>query len=286
MIASVGESLIDRVGGRETVEGRAFNTALAASRLGAAVTYYGKVSSDPYGRLILERMIDNGVLFDPMLCNAAEPTLCISDGKVLDYRNTTACTITEAELSESFAVNGDIDIVFFGAMSLLMEPGCKALMPAIDGIKTRPRYFFDIDVGSFLDPDPETYRNLVLSLAGGCDIVRANDKSVALLFPGLPLEEAERRLAGLCEWNLVVNRGNGDSTWFTKFFRVDRPAVKLDCDETFNGAVLEYLQRKGLIERLSDLDRESVEGILDHASRAGALNLTIEGCDPPCEDRL
>ena len=65
MVACVGESLIDIVNNKEFVGGCPFNVALAASRLGAPVSYFGKVSSDRLGLMILERMIDNGVLFDP-----------------------------------------------------------------------------------------------------------------------------------------------------------------------------------------------------------------------------
>ena len=73
MIAAVGESLIDIVNGKELIGGCPFNVALAASRLGAPVSYFGKVSADRQGLMILEKMIDNGILFDPELCNAPEP---------------------------------------------------------------------------------------------------------------------------------------------------------------------------------------------------------------------
>ncbi len=301
MIASVGESLIDRIGDRAVVGGCAFNTALAASRLGAAVTYFGKVSSDQYGSMILERMIDNGVLFDPDLCNAKEPTLCSKvvlddEGKasyVFDYEGTAACNFTEDELSTSFANETDIDIVFFGSIALLMEPGCKAIVPAINSIASRPRYYLDPNVRPSMARDPEAYRSMILSLVGGCDIVKASDEDIAFLFPGVPMEEAERRLAGLCEWNLIVTRGGGGSSWYTKFFRVDCPAVKVDsvvdtigCGDTFNAAVLSYLQSHDLVSSISELDGSTIRDILEFASKAAAFNCTREGCDPPLREEL
>ena len=148
MIACVGESLIDRIGDKCLIGGCPLNVAVAASRLGAPVTFFGRISSDEFGRSILERMIDDGVLFDPQNCNAAQPTLCSKavigqDGKAsytFDYEQTAACSMTEAELSASFANEGDINLVFFGSISLLMEPMCNAIVPAMRTIATNPAW--------------------------------------------------------------------------------------------------------------------------------------------------
>ena len=174
MIACVGESLIDRIGEKTFIGGCPLNVAVAASRLGAPVTFFGKISSDEYGLSILEKMIDDGILFDPQCCNASESTLCSKatvgeDGKAaytFDYEGTAACSMTEAELSESFANEGDIDLVFFGSISLLMEPGCNAILPAIRSIATRPKLVFDPNIRPALIQDPESYRKMVFSTLG------------------------------------------------------------------------------------------------------------------------
>ena len=158
MIACVGESLIDRIGDKCLIGGCPLNVAVAASRLGAPVTFFGRISSDEFGRSILERMIDDGVLFDPQNCNAAQPTLCSKavigqDGKAsytFDYEQTAACSMTEAELSASFANEGDINLVFFGSISLLMEPMCNAIVPAMRTIATNPAWFLDPSVAQLV----------------------------------------------------------------------------------------------------------------------------------------
>ena len=171
MIACVGESLIDRIGDKTLIGGCPLNVAVAASRLGAPVTFFGKISSDEYGLSILEKMIDDGILFDPQSCNASEPTLCSKatvgeDGKAsytFDYEGTAACSMTEAELSASFANEGDIDLVFFGSISLLMEPFCDAIVPAMRAIQTRPRWFLDPNVRPSMVRDAEAYRKMIIS---------------------------------------------------------------------------------------------------------------------------
>ena len=296
MIACVGESLIDRIGDKTLIGGCPLNVAVAASRLGAPVTFFGKISSDEYGLSILEKMIDDGILFDPQSCNASEPTLCSKatvgeDGKAsytFDYEGTAACSMTEAELSASFANEGDIDLVFFGSISLLMEPFCDAIVPAMRAIQTRPRWFLDPNVRPSMVRDAEAYRKMIISLAGECDIVKVSEEDLSYLLPGPEPSEAEAKFLSMCRSNLLITRGENGSTWLTKDIRVDCPAFiagsvvdTIGCGDTFDGAVIAYLQRNDLIASLEKLGRSDIETMLDYASKAAGLNCLFEGCDPP-----
>ena len=296
MIACVGESLIDRIGDKTLIGGCPLNVAVAASRLGAPVTFFGKISSDEYGLSILEKMIDDGILFDPQSCNASEPTLCSKatvgeDGKAsytFDYEGTAACSMTEAELSASFANEGDIDLVFFGSISLLMEPFCDAIVPAMRAIQTRPRWFLDPNVRPSMVRDAEAYRKMIISLAGECDIVKVSEEDLSYLLPGLEPSEAEARFFKMCRSNLLITRGENGSTWLTRDIRVDCPAFiagsvvdTIGCGDTFDGAVIAYLQRNDLIASLEKLGRSDIETMLDYASKAAGLNCLFEGCNPP-----
>lgn len=296
MIACVGESLIDRIGEKTLIGGCPLNVAVAASRLGAPVTFFGKISSDEYGLSILEKMIDDGILFDPQRCNASEPTLCSKatmgeDGKAsytFDYEGTAACSMTEAELSESFANEGDIDLVFFGSISLLMEPFCNAIVPAMRKISTKPRWFLDPNVRPSMVKDSEAYRKMIISLAGECDIVKVSEEDLSYLLPGLVPSEAEARFLSMCRSNLLITRGENGSTWLKGDLRVDCPPFiagsvvdTIGCGDTFDGAVIAYLDRNGLIGNLDDLSRTDIGAMLDYASKAAGLNCLFEGCDPP-----
>lgn len=296
MIACVGESLIDRIGDKTLIGGCPLNVAVAASRLGAPVTFFGKISSDEYGLSILEKMIDDGILFDPQSCNASEPTLCSKatvgeDGKAsytFDYEGTAACSMTEAELSASFANEGDIDLVFFGSISLLMEPFCDAIVPAMRTISTKPRWFLDPNVRPSMVRDGEAYRKMIISLAGECDIVKVSEEDLSYLLPGLEPSEAEARFFKICRSNLLITRGENGSTWLTRDIRVDCPAFiagsvvdTIGCGDTFDGAVIAYLQRNDLIASLEKLGRSDIETMLDYASKAAGLNCLFEGCNPP-----
>ncbi len=313
MIGTIGESLIDVFDGGRRIGGCPFNVAVAASRMGAPVSFFGKVSSDGYGLEILERMIDNGVLFDPQLCNAPQSTLCSravidDEGKasyVFDYKGTAACSLTEAELSAALAVEGDIDMLFIGSIALVMEPICDAIMPAVRKLESRPGLFLDPNVRPSMVADPEAYRSMILGLAGECALVRVSEEDLEFLIPSVPREEAEMAMLGYCGGSLIVTRGAQGSTWYRKgdmgdkcnkgdksaeqvAFRVDVPCCKVDkvvdtigCGDTFDGAVIAWLDRNGMIGRLDELDEEAVGRMLSYASKASAMNCLHEGCEPP-----
>ena len=301
MIGVVGESLIDIVEKNELIGGCAFNVAIAASRLGAPVTYFGKVSGDEYGSRILERMIDNDVLFDPQLCGAKEPTLCSkavldNEGRasyVFDYKGTAACSITEDELSAAFANEGDIDMVFFGSISLLMEPGCDAVFPAIKTIEGSPVKFLDPNIRPSLVKDPQGFRKMILDYASQCDLVRVSDEDLSYLFPETDASQAEQSLLKICKGSLIVTRGAKGSTWYGKNFRSDCDAYSVNkvedtigCGDTFDGAVMAYLDRNDLIRRIDSIDKKTASKILDYASVAAGLNCLSKGCEPPTSEEV
>lgn len=303
MIACIGESLIDRIGGKELAGGCPFNTALAAARLGASVSFFGKFSSDRYGSVFLEKMIDSGLLFDPDLCNAPGHTMtstAVTDENgnatyAFDCEGSAAADLTQAELEQSLAVASDIDIVFFGSISLLMKPIGDAVFPAIRNIRTKPALFFDPNIRPAMIKDPESVRNLVSAYAAQSDIVKVSEEDLAFLFPQTEASEAERQFAAKCKGSLIVTHGEKGSSWISRTFRADCPAVAvpsdeiadtIGCGDTFNGAVLACIEKEGLASRLAQLDRETAVSVLKYASRAAAVNCTREGCDPPFGDEL
>ena len=296
MIGTIGESLVDIVNGKERIGGSPYNVALAASRLGAPVTFFGKISADERGRRLLERMIDNGVLSDPQMCNAEEPTLCSKavldkEGKasyVFDYEGTAACSFTKEELYTSLCTESDIDMLLIGSISLVMEPGCKAIMPAIRKMKRRPVLFLDPNVRPSLIKDPAAYRKMIMDLAGECELVRVSDEDLAYLLPGISTAEAELKMRKACRGCLIVTRGAYGSTWYSKGFSVDTPCFNagkivdtIGCGDTFDGAVMAWLERNGLINSIASLTKQDVQKMMDYASKAAGLNCLFEGCEPP-----
>src|SRR5947209_1330543 len=94
MIVVAGESLIDLLvrpdgGVVATPGGGPFNVARSLGRLGAPVAFLGRLSSDAFGRILREHLVDAGVDLslapttnDPTMLAVAE----IDDGGAATYR--------------------------------------------------------------------------------------------------------------------------------------------------------------------------------------------------------
>lgn len=301
MIACIGESLIDLVDGEYVVGGCPLNVARAAARLGGAVSFYGKTSSDRFGSIILESLVNDCVIFDPLLCSSPLPTLCAkasldSEGRAkytFDYKNTCACDLTEEELKTVFTTVTDIDIVFFGSISMLMDGIKDAILPAVRSIKPLPKLFFDPNIRPSMVTDEEEYRNRVLEIAEISDIVKVSDEDMSFLFPSLPVPEASKKLFEHCKRNLIVTHGEGGSTWYCGDIVHNFPAVRvtnmadtIGCGDVFSAAILTYIQRNNMIDKLDSLDDSLIFEILFYASKAASLNCQNKGCNPPSAEEV
>lgn len=309
MIVCIGESLIDVVDGENHVGGCPLNVALAASRLGASVALFSKISQDSMGRLILETLIDNCVMFDPPMCSSPLPTLkghAVVDGKgcasyKFDWVDSAAVSFSQKELENAFSVMTDIDFVMTGSLGTVLPPGCNEIFPAISVIEPKPVVFYDPNVRPSVIACMDDFRRKMLEYTVKSDIVKVSDDDLALVYGSRGLKSAVDEFKGFCNENnvhLIVTGGSKGSTWFAPSFSVDVPAVKvkdvvdtIGCGDAFDGAILMQLQkRKDSMDLssstpsrvvLDSLGPEDVGIMLGFASKASALNCLEKGCDPP-----
>lgn len=309
MIVCIGESLIDVVDGGNHVGGCPLNVAMAASRLGASVALFSKVSQDSLGRLILETLIDNCIMFDPPMCSSPLYTMkghAVVDEKgsasyKFDWEGSATVSFTQKELENAFSVMTDIDFVMTGSLGTVLPPGCDEIFPAISTIEPKPVVFYDPNVRPAVIACMEDFRRKMLEYTAKSDIVKVSDDDLALVFgasdASAPLKEF-RRFCKDHNVHLVVTRGSNGSTWFAPSFAVDVPAFEVNdvvdtigCGDTFDGAILMQLQKardsmdipSSTSSRvvLDSLGPEDVRRMLVFDSRASALNCLEKGCNPP-----
>lgn len=309
MIVCIGESLIDVVDGENHVGGCPLNVALAASRLGSSVALFSKISQDSMGRLILETLIDNCIMFDPPMCGSPLPTLeghAVVDGKgcasyKFEWEDSATVSFSQKELGNAFSVMTDIDFVMTGSLGTVLPPGCDEIFPAISTIEPKPVVFYDPNVRPAVIACMDDFRRKMLEYTAKSDIVKVSDDDLALVYGSIDLEGSVNEFKGFCKEHnvhLIVTKGSKGSTWFAPSFAVEVPAVKVNdvvdtigCGDTFDGAILMQLQRrkdeKDLPSStparavLDSLGPEDVGLMLGFASKASALNCMVKGCDPP-----
>ncbi len=301
MIVCVGESLIDVAYKNgtisETIGGCPLNVALTTARLGTSTALFTKVSSDSYGNMILEKLINNCIMFDPQLCNVDLPTLCSKaiidqDGKaeyIFDWKQTVAANVTASQLSNAFSVMTDIDFIMTGSLLLSFSSTRDAIFPAIETISPSPVIFYDPNVRPMVIEDIEDFKINMLQYAQKCEIVKISEDDLNLVFSNLSLDEAVQELRKYCKLHLIVTRGERGASWYAPNFIVNVPACKVEnlvdtigCGDVFSGSILAQLQkRKDTTKKgIEDITEIEAKQMLDFASKMAADNCTKQGCDP------
>lgn len=294
MIVSIGEALIDYKEGRPYVGGCPLNVALAAARCGSPVSFIGGISSDENGLNILQFIIDNCILFDPVFCNTKERTMTVN-AKVsgnsmiyeFDWKGSSAFSIKKEQLETVFENNSDINCAFFGSVSFTDEQTRNTVLKFLD-TKNNIVRFFDPNIRPDVINDMVSYAKVISQVASTCQIVKVSDEDLKLC------NLDEQQLLSVCPDNLIVTRGNKGATWYSKhlnkYFDQDAYEVEtikdtIGCGDTFSGCILSMLDKMGKLPDL-ELTEDDIRNILKMSVKAAALNCTKEGCCPPTSDEI
>ena len=301
MVICVGESLMDVVykngAVTETVGGCPLNVAITIARLDASVALFTKVSRDSYGNQILEKLINDCVMFEPQLCNSNLPTLCSKayideQGNaryVFDWKQTVASNITAEEISKAFSVMTDIDFVMTGSLILTFPLTRDAIFPAIDTVNPKPVVFYDPNVRPAVIENMDDFKEKLLHFAQKSDIVKVSEDDLKLVFPEISQEEAIKTLQKVCKLHLILTSGEKGATWYAPSFKVSVPAYSekdlvdtIGCGDVFSGAILAMLQKRKNAGKASvkDITEEEAKNMLSFATKLASNNCKRKGCDP------
>ena len=204
MIVVAGESLVDLVVRADgsvgaTPGGGPYNVARALGRLGAPVSFLGRLSTDRFGRILRSHLeadaVDLGLAIaidDPTLLAVAE----VDDDGAATYRfhthGTAAAGLAPADVRAGLPAG--TTALHVGSLGLVLEPMAVALEAlAIEA---------PIDVLVMVDPncrpdaiaDPAGYRARLDRILGRVDILKVSTDDLAWLEPDREPVAAARRL--------------------------------------------------------------------------------------------
>lgn len=285
MIICIGESLVDIVDGAACPGGSAFNSALAASRLDGPAIYVGALSSDQWGSMLMQRLIESCVIFDPDLVNRPEPTMKAfaridangSASYEFEFKGSAATVLSQKEILDSISLVENTDFTLFGSVGILIQP---SIVEAVKELSKVSFVMFDPNVRPAFIDDWDSYRALFRELCSISDIVRLSDED--LRYIGMKASE----VLACCKNSLIITDKDG-ADWLFKDGRAlhsSSPKVEvvdtIGCGDAFSAAVLVRLQERLDGEEVSDQE------ILDFASRAASLNCTAKGACCPLRSQM
>ncbi len=293
MISVAGEALIDLVIAPDgsvvaKLGGAPFNTARAAARLGAPVTFVGSISTDRFGSMLAAQLDIDGVAV------ASAPT-------------DRPTTLAAAELDESGAasyrfyiegtsapalVPGDVGLVepgilFTGGLGLVLQPMANTVLGMIEAADASTLVVVDINCRPKIITDRTAYLALVRQALARTDVVKVSDDDLEYLDPGTDPIDAARTLLDDGPKVVLVTAGEAGTSIVTSDGVIEVPVGKLDAPvvdtigagDTFGGGLVAWWHAAGLGR--DGMTHEALVQAVRAAHAAAAVVVSRQGADPP-----
>ncbi len=292
-ITVAGEALVDlviRTDGEvtATLGGAPFNTARAAARLGAPVTFVGALSIDRFGSLLAAQLEADGVHIAsvrtdlPTTLAAAE----LDDSGAASYRFYVDGTSAPAlEVGDTEAAGSGI--FFTGGLALVLQPMADTLLAMVDSVDDSTTVVFDVNCRPKVVGDRSAYLDRINRLLRRADIVKVSDDDLAYLSPGVDVLDAARQLRAVGGAAVLVTAGasttsivTGDGVIEVPVAALGAPVVdSIGAGDTFGGALVAWWLASG--RGRADVDAEGLQQAVLAAHAAAAVVVTRRGADPP-----
>lgn len=292
-ITVAGEALVDLViqpngDVTATLGGAPFNTARAAARLGAPVTFVGALSTDRFGSLLAAQLKADGVHVAsartdlPTTLAAAE----LNDAGAASYRFYIDGTSAPALESGDTAPVGS-GIFFTGGLGLVLQPMADTVLAMVKAVDDSTTVVFDINCRSKVVGDRAAYLNRVNQLLKRADIVKVSDDDLAYLWPGMGVLDATHQLRAASGAAVLVTAGasmtsivTGDSVIEVPVAPLGSPVVdSIGAGDTFGGALVAWWMASG--RGRPGVDAEGLQQAVLAAHEAAAVVVTRRGAGPP-----
>ena len=306
MILCCGEALIDMLP-RETSSGEAafapyaggavFNSAIALGRLGAPVEFFSGLSSDLFGDVLRNALVESNVGTAYAHVSARPTTLAFvkltnGQAKYVFYDEGTAGRMLAAD--DLPALSANVDAMLFGAISLIPEP-CGSTYEALMAREHARRVtMLDPNIRPGFIPDATAHRARMMRMIAMADIVKLSDEDLAWFRESGTVQEIVHRWLSLGPKLILVTRGGDGATGYTLRHTVHVPTRRVEvvdtvgAGDTFNAGVLAALHEAGLLTKgaISSLTESQVRTALDLGVRAAAVTVSRAGANPPWRREL
>lgn len=303
-IVVIGEALIDLIqqdDGRYVAKpgGAPANVSIALARLGANVSFAGRMSFDKFGEKLWNWLRPEEI--DLSLVERTDDPTSLA----------VASLDTEGKASYSFYLKGTADwgwtlgafvnlevdppaALVIGSVATAIEPGASVIENLAESLSSTDNSTVIIDLnirpGLGFERSDETVRvERQIQLA---HIVKASDDDLAWLYPDRGPDDTASLWAAAGRY-VIVTRGAAGATLYTPMgesVSVQAPAIELvdtvGAGDSFLGTTLYGLQQQDALgsatrDRLTRVTLEQWQGILALAARVGAITCSRAGCNPP-----
>ncbi|MEL7026793.1 MAG: carbohydrate kinase [Pseudomonadota bacterium] len=300
-IICAGEALMDMLP-RQTAEnedafapyagGAVFNTAIALGRLGAPTGFVSGISTDLFGRLLVDTLGQSDVSSAWAIRSANPTTLAfvrLADGQAqyTFYDENTAGRMLTPEAMPDLP--SEVEAAFFGGISLVAEPCGSAYEALMAKLAPRAALMIDPNVRTSFITDEDAYRSRIRRMMEMADIIKVSDEDLAwLLGDGAPADHAHALLKSRASLVCVTEGSKGASGYSADGdVRVSAQSVEVvdtvGAGDTFNAGVMAAIHKAGFLTRdqISKIDQQTVTDALTLGAKAAGVTVSRAGANPP-----
>ncbi len=311
MILGCGEALIDMVPSvnAEGVPvflpcpgGSPYNTAIAVGRLGAPVSFLGRLSGDFFGQMLAGRLTENNVGTDLIIRSNENSSLAfvkLEKGKEPEYifytQGTADRSFSVNDLPKSFSRKPSC--VFFGSIAMTMEPVASAVEQFVmdqSSLPEGPVISLDPNVRPFMITDRAAYVKRFEKWVAASHIVKISEADFDFIYPGLGLQKSLEKVIRMGPSLAVTTLGPDGAMALVispdgSVAEVKAPVVPvkvvdtIGAGDTFHGGLLSWLILHGKMTRagIAGLSESDLEEALLFANKAASLVCSRRGAEPP-----
>lgn len=296
MIVVAGEALMDLIlnpdGSLAAVPGGGpFNTARTIARLGGAVAFLGRLSSDRFGDVLREALMRDGVDVSLVGSTDAPTTLAVAE---LDERGAATYHFHTAETSAPgltleavrSALAGRPAALHLGTLGLVLEPMASALAEGIAAVGDDTLVMLDPNCRPAVIGDHPAYLERLGRVMARADVAKVSGDDLEYLAPGQPARAAARGLLDRGPSVVLLTDGGREVVVHTRTGTVELPVPAVPVVDTvgagdsFSGGFLARWIERGL-GRADLADRSAVSEAVSRAIEVASMTCRRPGADPP-----
>jgi len=287
-----GEVLIDLIPGsserKPIVGGGPANTAKALSKLGLDTQFIDGISSDEYGQMAKEELVESCVKLDYV--KYSDKTTCLaiislSESGSASYEFVIENTAT-FDFTSTWLPNAQTErpsLLHIGTLATVIEPGASVLFEWAQSVAKVAPIVFDPNIRPAVMNDREQYVKQVERWVSISSAVKVSDEDLKWLYPNLEIDQVVNNWLAKGPSLIVVTYGDKGLAGYRQGEKVSVDAVKVKVADTVGagdtvGAILvEAIVKDGL----DNLSGVRLEMMLIRAAKAAAITVSRSGANPP-----
>jgi fructokinase len=302
VIAVGGEALIDLIPDGDGLHphpgGGPFNTAVSLGRLGVPAAFVGRLSNDPFGRLLEARLAESGVDGRYVLHGDAPTPLALvhptSDGdhEFSFYLSGTA--YADVAIADLPLFDPDVGAVYVGTLALATDPPAAAFEQLIEREAGSRLVIVDPNIRPAVCGEPSAYVPRFESWAGRAHVVKLSDDDAAWLYPDVSHDTVVETILELGPQLVVLTLGAEGALARTSAVsaKVAAPSVTVvdtvGAGDAFSAGLLRRLWEEEWLDAgsVAGLGDDELADLVRFAAVVAALQCSRAGASPPTLDEV